>query len=134
MNRKRDRLHEENILSDESSGSRRDFLKSVGKYSVAVVGSMALAGTQLSNRYAGAAETAPLKRSSSSSSQPMRKRPGAGSTQGSLKMTPRRKMSSDAIAPNSLMDAKMKLKSTPKLKSKFDDPVKLKGFNPLPCW
>jgi hypothetical protein len=110
MKKEQERLYDKNILGDEVSGSRREFLKSVGQYSMAVVGSMALAGTLVSVREAEAAEGATRKKASSSSAQPRQQMPAAGLKPGQVK-------------------------STPKLKSKFDDPASLKGFNPLPtCW
>lgn len=110
MNKEQEQVDGMNTFGDAVSGSRRDFLKSVGKYSMAVVGSMALAGTLVSASESEAAEGATRKKPSSSSSQPMRKRPGA------------------ALDPG-------KIKSTPKLKGKLDDPATLKGFNPMPtCW
>lgn len=56
MKRELEPISEANTLSDDVSRSRRDFFKSVGKYSLAVAGAMMLADMHVSSRVAEAAE------------------------------------------------------------------------------
>ncbi len=72
MKNEQERITDTHILGDEVAASRRDFLKSVGKYSMGVAGAMMLASAHLSNREAVAADTMQRSKSSSSSSR-MRK-------------------------------------------------------------
>ncbi|MFC1835855.1 hypothetical protein ACFL2Q_14235 [Thermodesulfobacteriota bacterium] len=70
----RERINDENSVGDDVSRSRREFLKSVGKYSVGVIGSMALAGTIVSTQEAEAADRARRNRSSKTKTKTRSKR------------------------------------------------------------
>ncbi len=107
----RERINDENIFGDGVSRSRRDFLRSVGGYSLALAGAMMLAGTQLSIGEAEAAERRLRRKSSSSGSQLKPKLPQGATQQGRLRTTP---------------------KLDPKLKGGLAD--KLKSTGGATCW
>jgi hypothetical protein len=56
MNSDQGRIEREDLARDDASHSGRDFLKKVAKYSVAVIGAVALGGTLASQAYAGSAK------------------------------------------------------------------------------